>query len=262
MNKPPAFQFYPQDYLSSSRTAVMTLEEEGAYIRLLCYCWSIGSIPSDPAECAKLCGKGCSVETATSVQRAFNVRSTDGQRLLHDRLENEREKQEKHRESASFAGRKSAESRARKAATSSGDTTKNARSTPVQRNVNSSSSSSDEDESVLGKQKNRRCTSGGGDDQLFERFWQAYPRRTAKGHARKAWRAALKKVDAESLILKTSQFAKQQAGKEPQFIPHPASWLNAERWEDETLRPRDPFWFLELPDDEREFFVRAEMAKP
>ena len=114
--KSPAFQFYPQDYLASARVAEMTLEEEGVYIRLLCYCWSSGSIPADPERCARLAGKGCSVETATVVQRSFNEHPTDTQRLVHDRLEIERENQRIRREQASSAGKKSADTRAKVAA--------------------------------------------------------------------------------------------------------------------------------------------------
>ena len=148
-SKPPAFQFYPQDYLASTRVAEMTLEEEGVYIRLLCYCWSAGSIPKDPERCAKLAGKGCSVETATVVQRSFNEHPTDPQRLVHDRLEIERENQRTRREQASSAGKKSAERRAKQpvAVTETEETPaktddSNGRSTVVQRNLNPSSSSS------------------------------------------------------------------------------------------------------------------------
>ncbi len=143
--KAPAFQFYPQDYLASSRVAEMTLEEEGVYIRLLCYCWSTGSIPADPERCARLAGKGCSVETATTVQRSFNEHPTDKQRLIHDRLEIERENQRKRREHAAEAGKESAKKR--KPQQSSLPTqaklpsVNNGRSTDVQRNVNPSSSS-------------------------------------------------------------------------------------------------------------------------
>jgi len=118
------------------------------------------------------------------------------------------------------------------------------------------------EESVIEKPKRRRSSVAVVDDAQFEEFWKAYPRRTAKGNARKAFIAALKKIDADTLVTKAGQFAKQQAGKEPQYIPHPASWLNGERWEDETLKPRDPFWYLELPQAEMEAYLRAEMAKP
>ena len=43
--KPPAFQFYPKDWLGSRRVSLLPIEAEGAYIRALCYCWDYGSIP-------------------------------------------------------------------------------------------------------------------------------------------------------------------------------------------------------------------------
>lgn len=145
-SKPPAFQFYPQDYLASTRVAEMTLEEEGVYIRLLCYCWSAGSIPKDPERCAKLAGKGCSVETATVVQRSFNEHPTDSQRLVHDRLDIERENQRKRREQAAEAGKESAKRRKSPKQTYQDNaiqpSVNNDRSTNVQQNVNPSSSSS------------------------------------------------------------------------------------------------------------------------
>lgn len=143
-SKPPAFQFYPQDYLASTRVAEMTLEEEGVYIRLLCYCWASGSIPADPERCARLAGKGCSVATATVVQRSFNEHPTDPQRLVHDRLDIERENQRKRREQAVEAGKESAKRRkspqfnAEKLPTP--PNVNNDRSTTVQQNVNPSSS--------------------------------------------------------------------------------------------------------------------------
>lgn len=46
MNKSPAFQFYPKDWLSDANVRVMTHEQRGIYIDLLCHCWLEGSIPS------------------------------------------------------------------------------------------------------------------------------------------------------------------------------------------------------------------------
>lgn len=217
INKAPAFQFYPQDYLACDKVAEMTLEEEGAYIRLLCYCWSAGSIPADPERCARLIGKGCSVETARFVQRSFNVCSTDVQRLVHKRLEKEREKQRLFREKASAAGKKSGKARAAK---SIQEQSSNGRSTNVQLKPNSSSSSSDED--VL---------------KLFDEFWKCYPRHTGKGGARKAFKGALKKMDAQKIIEAAKQFSSTNKS-DPEFTPHPATWLNQERWTDEPLEPR------------------------
>lgn len=45
MSKTPSFPFYPSDFLGG--TSYMTSEEVGGYIRLLCYQWDKGFIPSD-----------------------------------------------------------------------------------------------------------------------------------------------------------------------------------------------------------------------
>jgi uncharacterized protein YdaU (DUF1376 family) len=49
-NKPPAFLFYPDDFSSDGKVEVMTTEEVGAYILLLCKAWReepVGSLPND-----------------------------------------------------------------------------------------------------------------------------------------------------------------------------------------------------------------------
>ena len=106
----PAFQFYPGDYSSSQRVRLLTLEEEGAYINLLCSCWLHGSIPSDPEMAARLIGKGATTTLATTVLTMFRP-STEPGRMIHDRLEDERSKQASWREKSASGGRKSAELR-------------------------------------------------------------------------------------------------------------------------------------------------------
>lgn len=90
-NKAPAFMFYPSDWLGSQRVSLMTLEEEGAYIRLLSYCWQHGSIPRDPDKLARLIGKGASTSLAQSVATMFQAPldsgSIHGDVLVHDKLE-------------------------------------------------------------------------------------------------------------------------------------------------------------------------------
>jgi len=230
--KSPAFQFYPQDYLADPNVAEMTLEEQGAYIRLICYAWIAGSIPADPERCARLVGNGCSISVATNVQRAFNERSTDPQRLLHKRVEKERQKQAIRREQTSSAGKKSA---AQRNASRDLTTRSNKRSTNVQRNVNPSSSSSDEDVFVSNSESQV---------VQFEDFWSICPRKTAKGSARKAWAKAIKTTSPQTIVDGMKVYAKTTIGTDPQYIAHPATWLNAERWSDETTtqtkKPRLP----------------------
>ena len=69
----------------------------------------------------------------------------------------------------------------------------------------------------------------------FNRFWAAYPRKVEKKKAQKAWSNAKDKPDIEALLKKLeAQKAGDQWKKEGgQFIPYPATWLNAGRWDDE-----------------------------
>lgn len=69
---------------------------------------------------------------------------------------------------------------------------------------------------------------------LFERFWQAYPRKAAKTDAEKAF--AKLGLDEAKLQVLLDAIAKQSGWPEWRdvtFIPHPATWLNGSRWLDE-----------------------------
>jgi hypothetical protein len=71
----------------------------------------------------------------------------------------------------------------------------------------------------------------------FEEFWKAYPRKVARGSASRAFAKAVKKTSPATILEAVKLFAVSCAGKEPDFIPHAATWLNAERWSDAELKP-------------------------
>lgn len=68
----------------------------------------------------------------------------------------------------------------------------------------------------------------------FDRFYQMYPRKVGKGAAKKAFFLALKKSSAQKIIDAALEYNKACAGKDKKFIPHPSTWLNQERWDDEV----------------------------
>lgn len=144
--KAPAFQFYPADYLINDKIAVLTLEEQGAYIRAVCYCWKYGSVPADIKTLSRLIGCGCSEEVARAVSTVFKVSSTDPTKLINLDLEKRRQEQKNWRKKCSDGGKRSAEAR-KKLALSQGSERKGTSTTlalPLQVNgqVNSNSSSS------------------------------------------------------------------------------------------------------------------------
>lgn len=64
----------------------------------------------------------------------------------------------------------------------------------------------------------------------FEEWWAAYPRKEAKGGARAAYRAALKKASSVYLLNGLKSYTFQ---KERKYIPLATTWLNQERWLDD-----------------------------
>ena len=97
--------------MESQRVSLLTLEEEGAYLRLLCYCWQHGSIPADPEKIARLIGKGASTTLATTVASRFQEHPDDPSLLVDAQLQMQRARQDAWKEKCREGGRKSAETR-------------------------------------------------------------------------------------------------------------------------------------------------------
>lgn len=83
-------------------------------------------------------------------------------------------------------------------------------------------------------------------DEGFIRFWAAYPKKKSKGDAEKTWRKIKPDEQLTARIIAAVEQARTQAEwrKEGgQFVPYPATWLNAKGWEDEatvTVPPPKP----------------------
>ncbi|WP_328344853.1 hypothetical protein [Micromonospora sp. NBC_00421] len=87
-------------------------------------------------------------------------------------------------------------------------------------------------------------------DPHWVAFWEAYPRKTDKGHARKAWLKVLRSgVDPEMLTSAALNFRNHpKTPRDIKYVPHPTTWLNGERFNDyleladaATAGPR-PWW--------------------
>lgn len=71
-------------------------------------------------------------------------------------------------------------------------------------------------------------------DARFDEFWTAYPRKIQKQDALKAWREVRRKlVEPDRIITGAARYARLQAGADPKFVKHPASWLRAGGFDDE-----------------------------
>jgi len=109
VNKPPAFQFYPKDFLSDINVVAMNMEERGIYITLLSICWLEGWLPNGSTKLQRLCSNPLNWnESWLNIKSCFCEK--DG-KLYHKRLQIEREKQLKWREKSMLGGKKSGEKR-------------------------------------------------------------------------------------------------------------------------------------------------------
>jgi hypothetical protein len=72
------------------------------------------------------------------------------------------------------------------------------------------------------------------DPAEFESFWSLYPRKESKGTALRAWGTARKKASAAVIVSALRSQLSELQGRERQFQPLPATWLNGERWADEN----------------------------
>lgn len=77
----------------------------------------------------------------------------------------------------------------------------------------------------------------------FEAFWQAYPRRVAKGAAKRSWDKIEKMgTNLNDVVEGAKRYAMQRRGQDAAYTAHPATWLNAQRWLDDSsaVEPDEP----------------------
>lgn len=78
---------------------------------------------------------------------------------------------------------------------------------------------------------------GGEENELFLKFWNLYPKKTAKQDALKAWNKINPDSELVNVILSSLEVQKkspQWTKDNKQFVPYPATWLNGRRWEDDV----------------------------
>ena len=218
----PYMPIYWGDYLGD--TQHLTAIEHGGYLLLIAHYWRTGGIPSDPVKLARIARMTTKEwnRHGETVMEFF----TDGK---HQRIDAElhkvAEKTEKMRRSAQK--RWNAEPKAKPLKSLESD---DAKALPMQ----SRSNDNQNQNHIHNKNNNSRSAPLAG----FDDFWKAYPRKVAKGAAAKAWRSAVKKVDVEAIVLAVQKY---RWPDDPKFIPHPATWLNSERWADVEATPKPSF---------------------
>lgn len=91
-----------------------------------------------------------------------------------------------------------------------------------------------------------RLSSAAPMDSDFEEFYAAYPRKVGRAKAAAAYAKARQLAEPAAILggLRTAIAGWKAKGTKREYIPHPASWLGGERWNDEPdatlpiLQPR------------------------
>jgi hypothetical protein len=78
-----------------------------------------------------------------------------------------------------------------------------------------------------------------GPDEWFAAFYAAYPRKVGKPAAAKAYKTAIKKASAHVIGAGLAGWAAYWSDNKiaTEFVPHPSTWLNQERWNDAPPPP-------------------------
>lgn len=73
----------------------------------------------------------------------------------------------------------------------------------------------------------------------FEDFWRLYPRRVGKGAAKRAWEKLAPPLQRRVVVIlgeriqSDPEWMHAMRRRDLRYIPHPSTWINQERWEDE-----------------------------
>lgn len=94
------------------------------------------------------------------------------------------------------------------------------------------------EEQTESKNKNKKKKKNKNKDKClkadFEIFWDAYPRKEGKQKAMAAFEKVDVGLDVILSALERHKKSTQWTKNGGEFIPHPATWLNGRRWEDEV----------------------------
>ena len=213
--------FYPfniGDY--ASHTKHLSLMEDLAYRRLIdLYYLNERPLSGCPTDVARSIGMREQLEAVQYVLTTFFSESEGefSQKRIDAEIAHYQDKAQK----ASAAGKASAAKRSKAA---SDGPTLNGRSTDDELNKKQETGT-----------KNQEPTDG------FDEFWKAYPKKSAKPAALKAFKAAKINGHLPDVLADIASKSQSEAWTKGggQFIPMPSTYLNQRRWEDETGKAPD-----------------------
>ena len=199
-------------------TAHLNAAQSGAYLHLIMYYWMRGGLPNDDAQLARI-AKMTDKEWARS-RATIGAFFKDGWK--HNRIEKELKEAEEAYQKRANAGRKGGIAGAKH---EHGLSNASPGLKQLQPPLELPSSLRSEDNEKT-QDKNR--------DEEFGRFLAACAKPTDQDDARRLFDQILDdgRATAAQLIEGAARHKREEAGKDPQFIKSPKSWLKAGGWKD------------------------------
>jgi len=69
--------------------------------------------------------------------------------------------------------------------------------------------------------------------ELFDEFWKEYPKKSDKRVALKAFKSAMRRTTFDQILAGVIAYRNATQSIEQRFVKNPATWLNADAWENE-----------------------------
>ncbi|WP_017993917.1 YdaU family protein [Rhizobium leguminosarum] len=218
MSERPFMQLYVSDFIGD--TLSLSTEQIGAYMLLLMAMWNAGGrLPADEAKLARVARmsvkrwKGISDD----LMSFFEV---DGEFVRHNRLTKELQKSESKSQSRAAAGAEGGRAKALK-----DNEARLANAMPTPQHL--------PDTITRVPSEDARAP---GIDPQFERFWDAYPNKTGRPSAEKAFSQAIKRASFDEIMTGVSAYA---AKTDDRQWCSPVRWLSDDRWKDQPAKPPD-----------------------
>ena len=101
-------------------------------------------------------------------------------------------------------------------------------------------------------------------DRYFDEFWAIYPRKVGKISAKRAFdriSPSRELVDEMISAVEHQRRSEQWTRDGGRFIPHPATWLGREQWNDELITPDFGIYYPPREDDLADLFGGLELKK-
>jgi len=280
MNKPPAFQLYVEEWISSLTIRQMTREEELAYFRLLIHQWDspFCKLQNDPSKLAYI-SRMTEEEWRVSGPKIMIKFARSGDKIYNKKLRTQFLELMKRKRDMSSGGRKGMKKRWLEHKFPYNQVNK------VDITLDNSPSPSPSPSPKTDKQprgspedlKPKPETATAPENNGFAVFWAAYPPRNGKksdkGGALREWKKTKSIRPPLDVILKaierqkaTPEWRKENGG----YIPDARRWLHGHMWEDEvssapatsapSIQAENQFEFRRLAEEEYAKAKRVDIA--